>query len=36
LRCIGCAALLRNGRVDTLELLGITSCSAAPEQPAAA
>jgi hypothetical protein len=25
LRCIGCAALLRNGRVDTLELLGITS-----------
>jgi hypothetical protein len=36
LRCIGCAALLRNGRVDTLELLGITSRSAAPEQPAAA
>jgi hypothetical protein len=33
LRCIGCAALLR---VDTLELLGITSRSAAPEQPAAA
>src|SRR3979411_1887589 len=35
LRCIGCAALLRNGRVDTLELPGIPSRSAAPEQPAA-
>ena len=32
LRCIGCAALLRNGRVDTLELLGITSGPAAPER----
>jgi hypothetical protein len=36
LRCIDCAALLRNGRVDMLELLGIASRSAASEQPAAA
>jgi len=32
-RCIGCAALLRNGRVNTVEPLGISSRRASPEHP---